>query len=108
MLFTPNDGSPGRIRFDRVLRIHHVVLGSLLTLFLEFARRGRDKGVFFVEAFVLMNASTPSLNLRWWLARQAKAAGRDRNQRWADALASLSVLNEATLIATFAICRIGL
>lgn len=88
-----------KIRFTRLMKLHHVVLGSLLTLFLEFARRKRERGVFFVEMFLLMNASTPLLNLRWFLRR------RNRHGR-VQALAS--TINDAGLVATFFACRIGL
>ncbi|PWN87264.1 hypothetical protein FA10DRAFT_269838 [Acaromyces ingoldii] len=88
-----------KIRFTRLMKLHHVVLGSLLTLFLEFARRKRERGVFFVEMFLLMNASTPLLNLRWFLRR------RNHHGR-VQALAS--TINDAGLVATFFACRIGL
>jgi hypothetical protein len=93
-----------RIPFDRLLIVHHVSLASLLTLFLEFAKREKERGVFFVEMFLLMNASTPLLNLRWWLAQRARLAGSSELK----SIRRISMVNDSALVMTFFACRIGL
>lgn len=93
-----------RIPFDRLLIVHHVSLAGLLTLFLEFAKRGKERGVFFVEMFLLMNASTPLLNLRWWLAQRARLAGSSG----LESIRRISMVNDGALVMTFFACRIGL
>lgn len=101
--YAHDGGKSPRIPFAKLMVTHHVTLAPLLLLFLHFAKQGKERGVFFVEAFLLMNASTPLLNLRWWLADVAK-----HNPGLKTRLRRASAVNDAALIATFFTCRIAL
>lgn len=93
------------VRFEGLLWAHHAILGPLLVLFLEFAKRKKEKGAFFVEMFLLMNTSTPLVNLRWWLLKKNKQSN-STSQRIK--LCQISAINDATLLSTFFACRIVL
>ena len=57
----------GRKSLDRTLLIHHAGIGSALLVLHYYIARGREAGIYVIVMFLLMNASTPILNLRWYL-----------------------------------------
>ena len=52
---------------DKVLLTHHTLIGTALLVLQYYIARGREKGIYIIVRFLLMNASTPFLNLRWFL-----------------------------------------
>ena len=56
---------------DKVLLTHHTLIGTALLLLQYYIARGREKGIYIIVRFLLMNASTPFLNLRWFLRQYA-------------------------------------
>lgn len=67
-------GGPG---LDKTLMTHHLGIGSALLVLHYYIARGREVGIYVIVMFLLMNSSTPILNLRWYLrtfASQRKAA----------------------------------
>ena len=67
----------GRWRLDKTLLTHHIGIGSALLLLHYYIARGREAGIYVIVMFLLMNSSTPILNLRWYLrtfAPQRRAA----------------------------------
>lgn len=75
-----------------VVFVHHILLIGGLLLLQAYIVAGREKGLEILMTFVLMNASTPLLHLRWWLKR---TTGRK------DARA------DAALAFVFAVTRFG-
>lgn len=62
---------------DKTLITHHFGIGSALLLLHYYIARGREVGIYVIVMFLLMNSSTPILNLRWYLrtfAPQRRAA----------------------------------
>ena len=62
---------------DKTLMTHHIGIGSALLLLHYYIARGRELGIYVIVMFLLMNSSTPILNLRWYLrtfSPQRKAA----------------------------------
>ncbi|KAL8786746.1 MAG: hypothetical protein Q9195_008080 [Heterodermia aff. obscurata] len=62
---------------DKTLLTHHIGIGSALLLLHCHVARGREVGIYVIVMFLLMNSSTPILNLRWYLrtfAPQRRAA----------------------------------
>lgn len=55
---------------DPVFLTHHVVLILALSYLQTYIAKGREKGVWVIVAFLLMNASNPLLHLRWWSRRR--------------------------------------
>ena len=51
---------------DPVFLTHHVVLIVALGYLQTYIAKGRERGVWVIIAFILMNASSPLLHLRWW------------------------------------------
>ena len=67
----------GSWRLDKTLLTHHIGIGSALLLLHYYIARGREAGIYVIVMFLLMNSSTPILNLRWYLrtfAPQRRAA----------------------------------
>ena len=54
-------------RLDKTLMTHHVGIGSALLILHYYISRGREAGIYVIVMFLLMNSSTPVLNLRWYL-----------------------------------------
>ncbi|GAB7360240.1 hypothetical protein MBLNU230_g8000t1 [Neophaeotheca triangularis] len=77
---------------DTVLLGHHAALVAALGYLQTYIAQGRERGVWIIDAFILMNASTPFLHLRWW---RRKRTGRAEWQ-W-----------DALLAFTFALARFG-
>ena len=60
---------------DKTLLTHHVTIGTALLVLQYYISRGREAGIHIIVMFLLMNASTPVLNLRWYL-RSFKAQNK--------------------------------
>ncbi|KAL8721587.1 MAG: hypothetical protein Q9225_001751 [Loekoesia sp. 1 TL-2023] len=57
----------GSKSLDKTLLTHHAGIGGALLVLHYYIARGRDAGIYVIVMFLLMNASTPILNLRWYL-----------------------------------------
>ena len=86
---------------DKTLLTHHVGIGTALLVLHYYIARGREAGVYVIVMFLLMNASTPVLNLRWYLgtvfARNRKGIGR-----------TVMLLADLAFVVAFAAARVGL
>lgn len=80
------------LRTSPLFVVHHVLIAGALLILQAYIVAGRERGVKILMAFILMNASTPLLHLRWW---RRKATGR--SDRCLDVLLAL----------VFAITRFG-
>ena len=72
-----HNGVSRKAGLDKTLMTHHIGIGSALLLLHYHIARGRELGIYVIVMFLLMNSSTPILNLRWYLrtfAPQRKAA----------------------------------
>lgn len=56
-----------KTKLDIPLLTHHVSLSAALLLLQYYISQRREAGIYIIVQFLLMNASTPVLNLRWWL-----------------------------------------
>lgn len=61
---------------DKTLITHHITIGTALLILQYYIARSREAGIYIIVQFLLMNSSTPILNLRWYLRNFAK---RKRN-----------------------------
>ena len=52
---------------DKTLLVHHVGIAIALSVLHYYIHQGRERGIYIIVQFLLMNSSTPILNLRWWL-----------------------------------------
>ena len=52
---------------DKTLLTHHVGLGIALLILQHYIHHNRERGIYIIVQLILMNSSTPILNLRWWL-----------------------------------------
>ncbi|KAL8665553.1 MAG: hypothetical protein Q9168_007675 [Polycauliona sp. 1 TL-2023] len=52
---------------DNTLLFHHISIASALLVLHLYIQQNRDRGIYIIVQFLLMNSSTPILNLRWWL-----------------------------------------
>ncbi|KAL8810991.1 MAG: hypothetical protein Q9200_002153 [Gallowayella weberi] len=52
---------------DKTLLFHHVGIASALLVLHYYIHQDRESGIYIIVQFLLMNSSTPILNLRWWL-----------------------------------------
>ena len=52
---------------DKRLLTHHIGIGLALLALQYYVARGKEKGIYIIVQFLLMNASTPLLNLRWYI-----------------------------------------
>ncbi len=57
----------GAKRLDKTLMTHHIGIGSALLILHYYIARGREAGIYVIVMFLLMNSSTPILNMRWYL-----------------------------------------
>ena len=57
----------GAKRLDKTLMTHHVGIGGALLVLHYYIARGREAGIYVIVMFLLMNSSTPILNVRWYL-----------------------------------------
>lgn len=83
-------------RLDKTLMTHHVGIGTALLVLHYYIARGCEAGIYVIVMFLLMNSSTPILNLRWYLRNFA-------------AQRKLSIfVADAAFIVSFFIARIWL
>lgn len=75
-----------------VLLAHHMLLAAALGYLQTYIAAGRERGVWVIVAFLLMNASNPVLHIRYWI-RQRR--GRP------------SLIADIILMLTFAAFRFG-
>ena len=80
-------------RNSPIVILHHVMLASALVCLQIYVSRQREKGIRIIAAFLLMNASTPFMHVRWW--------GRKRGKQ------SLSLGLDLAFILAFAASRFG-
>ncbi|KAL8949096.1 MAG: hypothetical protein Q9222_004767 [Ikaeria aurantiellina] len=66
----------GSKSLDKTLMTHHVGIGTALLVLHYYIARGSEVGIYVIVMFLLMNSSTPVLNLRWYL----KTYHRDRRR----------------------------
>ncbi|KAL8764542.1 MAG: hypothetical protein Q9209_007973 [Squamulea sp. 1 TL-2023] len=52
---------------DKPLLIHHIGIALALLRLQYYISQNRERGIYIIVQFLLMNSSTPVLNLRWWL-----------------------------------------
>jgi TLC domain len=55
---------------------HHLALSSAFLFLQHYIYRGRERGIWIIIAFLLMNASNPLLHARWWMRQQDRASRR--------------------------------
>jgi hypothetical protein len=95
-LIRPSGDAPASLtqaaRRSPVLLGHHLSLAAALLVLQVYIARGRERGIWIIVAFLLMNASNPLLHARWWTRR----TGRH------------SRLLETVFALTFALSRFGL
>ena len=66
-----------RRNLDKTLVTHHITIGIALLILQYYIACNREAGIYIIVQFLLMNSSTPVLNLRWYLrnfARQERKA----------------------------------
>lgn len=81
---------------DKMLLAHHTTIASLLLVLQYYITHKREAGIYIIVQLLLMNASTPLMNLRWCL--RTFAPGRKR------AVLATDVL----FAAAFFVARVGL
>ncbi|KAI4273160.1 MAG: hypothetical protein LQ337_004832 [Flavoplaca oasis] len=52
---------------DNTLLFHHISIALALLVLHYYIHDDRERGIYIIVQFLLMNSSTPILNLRWWL-----------------------------------------
>lgn len=52
---------------DKTLLFHHIGISVALLVLQYYTHYDRDRGIYIIVQFLLMNSSTPILNMRWWL-----------------------------------------
>lgn len=57
---------------DKTLLTHHIGIGSALLSLHYYIAQGREAGIYVIVWLLLMNSSTPILNLRWYLRNYAR------------------------------------
>ncbi len=57
---------------DKTLLTHHLTIGSALLCLHYYIAQGRESGIYVIVLLLLMNSSTPILNLRWYLRNYAR------------------------------------
>ena len=81
---------------DKTLLTHHVGISLALLILQYYTRQGRERGICIIIQMLLMNGSTPFLNLRWWIRTY-----HPRSQ-------ALCLISDVTLAATFYVARVWL
>jgi len=67
-----HDGRQWRKSLDKTLVTHHVTTGTALLVLHYYISRSREAGIVIIVQLLLMNASTPILNIRWYLRNFAR------------------------------------
>lgn len=81
------------LRREPLILFHHFVLLGGLSFLQVYIAKGRERGIWIIVAFVLMNASTPVMHWRW---RQRQRTGRT------------TLTADILLAAIFGVSRLGL
>ncbi|KAL9130773.1 MAG: hypothetical protein Q9217_001121 [Psora testacea] len=81
---------------DKTLLTHHVGIGTALLVLHYYIARGREAGIYVIIMFLLMNSSTPVLNLRWYLRTFARHRRR------------LIILADTAFVVAFFVARVWL
>ncbi|KAL8741345.1 MAG: hypothetical protein Q9184_008397 [Pyrenodesmia sp. 2 TL-2023] len=81
---------------DKTLLFHHVGIALALLVLQYYVHQDRERGIYIIVQFLLMNSSTPLLNLRWWL------------QAYHPRSRLLCLASDFALIAAFYMARIWL
>lgn len=81
---------------DKTLLTHHIGIGGALLILQYYIARGRERGIYIIAQYLLMNASTPVLCLRWYL--------RNFRPKWTGARLAADV----AFVAAFFVARIWL
>ncbi|KAL8906371.1 MAG: hypothetical protein Q9207_002083 [Kuettlingeria erythrocarpa] len=81
---------------DKTLLFHHVGIAFALLVLHLYIHQDRERGIYIIVQFLLMNSSTPILNLRWWL----------RTYRPTSRL--LCLIADSAFVAAFYLARIWL
>ena len=81
---------------DKTLLAHHIGIAAALSLLQYYIHQGRERGIYIIVQFLLMNSSTPFLNLRWWL--RTYHANRK----------VLCLASDLAFVAAFYVARVGL
>ena len=81
---------------DKALLIHHVGIAIALSILQYYIHQGRERGIYIIVQFLLMNSSTPILNLRWWLRKY------HANQK------VLCLASDLAFVVAFYAARVGL
>ncbi|KAK3058759.1 hypothetical protein LTR09_000324 [Extremus antarcticus] len=79
-------------RKEPVTLWHHLSILTALGYFQIYCLKGQERGVWIIVAFILMNASTPIMQLRWW---RRKSTGQS------------SLTLDILFCIVFGICRLG-
>lgn len=80
-------------RNEPLLLVHHIALLAALGILQVYIACGRERGVWIIDAFILIRATDPVLHWRWWVRKQT---GKH------------DIRMDVLLIVTFAACRFGL
>ena len=59
-------------KLDKTLVTHHITISTALLILQYYIAHNREAGIYIIVQFLLMNSSTPLLNLRWYLRHFAK------------------------------------
>jgi hypothetical protein len=54
------------VKESPVAMAHHVLLSSAFLVLQSYILSGKEKGLWVITAFMLMNSSTPIMHARWW------------------------------------------
>ena len=95
----PRTGVQQRIRtsvLDKTLLTHHLLIGTALFILQFYIARNRELGIYIIVQFVLMNASTPFLHLRWFIRNILAKRG------------TVLLAGDVLFAAAFCVARIGL
>lgn len=63
----------GLARTQPALLAHHVVLSCAFLRLQQYIYLGRERGIWIILVFLLMNASNPFLHGRWWARKQGRS-----------------------------------
>lgn len=80
---------------------HHTLLAAAFLALQAYIVRGRERGIWVILVFMLMNASNPVMHARWW-ARTSAAA-----QKSSSRTARVGLLWDVAFAAAFAGVRFG-
>ena len=86
----------GMDTLDKTLLTHHVGIGTALLALHYYIARGREAGIYIIVMFLLMNSSTPVLNLRWYL----RSLGRHKRKA--------ILLADTAFVVAFFVARVWL